>query len=530
MQLKKIVLACAAALTLPMTAHAVAPANAFDTAGALTVFMSGATAPDEFLQGIMTGMLNPGFYSFTNVSTAGTEYRAFLGEIKADASIPANLHNQKILFIKRSKNGSVFGVNPVARDQNIQTMNLSATVCTSAQSVDTATAPSVPTDFTNPTFVISCPTIGQDPSQGNIGGEMKPDFGVSDVNPFMFKEPFNVEYLATQLAPNEVAGLTVRSVNTLMMGYATTAAVPETTILSKADYAGMLSKNIKQWSKVGATMPAGKDGVVVCRRWPGSGTQTSYNWYFNNFPCTSASATSGVSGDVAPGRMDESFGFASYVNGDGSGVDAANSIGIDPSAGYTIIENSGSGDVRKCLKAAQAGTKYSFKGEDNLFYEADFSIGAGGYGAIAVLSLDSQTKTSDGAESSWFFRPAEGKGRFYKATQDCRIGGAAGAVTESGVCPNRSNLRDGHYDFAAELTMQYLTSKHAVGSQKLSFINELIDRAGDPALQALWTLALPPTYLPTATIGVEGYDGALVAKANRDGDVGNMCKPLARKY
>lgn len=518
MQLKKIVLACAAALTLPLTAHAVAPANAFDTTGALTVYMSGATAPDEFLQGIMTGMLNSGFYSFINVGTSGTEYRAFLGEIKADASIPANLHNQKILFIKRSKNGSVFGVNPVARDESIQTMNITEAACTT-------------TNKFNPAIVVNCPTIGIDPSQGPaVGGEMKPDAGVSDVNPFMFKEPFNVEYLATQLAPNEVSGLTVRSVNTLMMGYVTTAAVPETTILSKADYAGMLSKNIKQWSKVGATMPAGKDGVVVCRRWPGSGTQTSYNWYFNNFPCTQNSATSGVSGDVPPGRMDDSFGFATYVNGDGSGVDAANSIGIDPSAGYTIIENSGSGDVRKCLKAAQAGTKYSFKGEDNLFYEADFSIGAGGYGAIGVLSLDSQTKTTDGAESSWFFRPAEGKGRFYKATQDCRIGGAAGAVTESGVCPNRSNLRDGHYDFAAELTMQYLTSKHAAGSQKLNFINEMIDRAGDPALQALCTLALPPTYLPTATIAVEGYDGGLVARANRDGDVGNMCKPLARKY
>lgn len=518
MQLKKIVLACAAALTLPMAAHAAAPANAFDTAGALTVYMSGATAPDEFLQGIMTGMLNSGFYSFINVGTSGTEYRAFLGEIKADASIPANLHNQKILFIKRSKNGSVFGVNPVARDESIQTMNIAEAACTTS-------------DKFNPAIVVNCPTIGIDPSQGPaVGGEMKPDFGVSDVNPFMFKEPFNVEYLATQLDPNEVNGLTIRSVNTLMMGYVTTAAVPETTVLSKADYAGMLSKNIKQWSTVGVTMPAGKNGVVVCRRWPGSGTQTSYNWYFNNFPCTSASLTSGVNGDVAPGRMDDSFGFAAYVNGDGSGVDAANSIGIDPSAGYTIIENSGSGDVRKCLKAAQTGTKYSFKGEDNLFYEADFSIGAGGYGAIAVLSLDSQAKTSDGAESSWFFRPAEGKGRFYRADQTCRTGGAAGPITESGVCPNRSNLRDGHYDFAAELTMQYLTSKHAVGSQKLAFINELIDRSGDPALQALWTLALPPTYLPTATIAVEGYDGGLVAKANRDGDVGNMCKPLARKF
>ncbi len=517
MQLKKIVLACAAALTLPMAAHAAAPANAFDTTGALTVFMTGATAPDEFLQGIMTGMLNSGFYSFINVGTSGTEFRAFLGEIKADASIPASLHNQKVLFIKRSKGGSVWGVDPVARDQDVQTMNIAEGVCTTS-------------DKFNPAVVVNCPVIGTDPTVGSpTGGEMKPDFGVSDVAPFMFKQPFNTENNAPQLDTAEVNGLTIRSVNTLMMGYVTTAAVPESTVLSKADYAAMLSKNVKQWSTLGVTMPVGKNGVVVCRRWPGSGTQTSYNWYFNNFPCTSNSLTSGKSGDVAPGRMDDSFGYGAYVLGDGDGSSAANAIGIDPSAGYTIIENSGSGDVRKCLKAAQNGTVYTFKGEGDVWHTADFSIGGGGYGAIGVLSLDSQTKTSDGAESSWFFRPAEGKGRFYKATQDCRIGGAAGALTEAGVCPNRSQLRDGHYDFAAELTMQYLTSKHSPG-QKLDFINELIDRAGAPALQALWTLALPPTYLPTATIGVEGYDGALVAKANRDGDVGNMCKPLKRKY
>lgn len=508
MQLKKIVLACAAALTLPLTAHAVAPANAFDTAGALTVYMSGATAPDEFLQGIMTGMLNSGFYSFINVGTSGTEYRAFLGEIKADASIPANLHNQKILFIKRSKNGSVFGVNPVARDESIQTMNITEAACTTS-------------DKFNPAIVVNCPTIGIDPSQGPaVGGEMKPDFGVSDVNPFMFKEPYNVEFGATQLAPNEVNGLTIRSVNTLMMGYVTTAAVPETTILSKADYAGMLSKNIKQWSTVGVTMPAGKDGVVVCRRWPGSGTQTSYNWYFHNFPCTTNGGVSGVSGEVGPARMGDSAGYGSGSLGLGDGSSAANAIGIDPTAGFTVVENSGSGDVRKCLKAAQNGGAYTFKGEGDVWHTVNF--GAGGYGAVGVLSLDSQNNTSDGAETAWFFRPQNGKGRFYRGDQTCRVGGAAGAITESGVCPTRASLRNGNYAFAAELTMQWVTANQA--GQKLDFINEFIDRAGDPAFQSTWTLALPPTYDPNETVL---YDGGKVAKGTRNG---NMCAPLQRLF
>lgn len=502
MKLKQSVLAVAMALAAP-AAFAVAPASPTDTAGALTIFMSGASAPDEFMESIMTGMLDAGFYKYKAATGGTAPGRAFLGFVKNDASIPASIRGQKVLFIKRSAGGSVWGVNPLARSEPISRLLAADASCSTAADTD---------------GYYTCPVVGVDPGLGTpTGQELVPDFGVSDVAPFMFKEPFNVEFGAGQLTSAEAAGLTVRAVNTLMMGIVATAAVPDSTFLSEADYGAMLSGNITDWSQVGAgAAPAGGNQVVVCRRHPGSGTQTSYNWYFNNFPCTGNSAVSGVSGATVPARMDASAGFA--VSGTGTSADP---FLIDVTAGYTVLENSGSGDVRKCLKAAQSNTDYTFKGEDGLFYKANFSAAPGPLGAIGVLSLDSQQSTSDGAGSLWTFRTLNGAGSMNAGVANVVDETCSSTGTLSGVCPNRSALREGKYAFAAELAMQYRTS---LGGQKLDFANEFIDRAGDPGFQKPWTLALPPVYNPNETVA---YDGGAVAKATR---FGNMCQPLQKLF
>jgi hypothetical protein len=339
----------------------------------------------------------------------------------------------------------------------------------------------------------------------------------------------------------EAGALTVRGVNTLMMGIVATAAVPDNLFISEADYGAMLSKNITSWDKVGKGLgahagaagvaPTGGNQVVVCRRVPGSGTQTSYNWYFSNFPCTGDSAISGVSGVVAPKRMDDSEGFGAYALGNGDGLTAADAIGIDVTAGYTVIENSGSGDVRRCLNAAQHGLDYTFKGEDGLFYQANFSAAGGALGAIGVLSLDSQQSTgaanvatagvvSDkGAETAWFFRTLNGAGKMAKNANNVADETCSSTGTLSGVCPNREALREGQYDFAVELTMQYLTT---LSGQKRVFADEFIDRAGDPSFQKPWTLALPPVYDPTNVV-----NGDLVAKGTRNG---NACAPVQKLF
>ncbi len=514
MKLKQTVLAAAMALAAPAV-FAVAPTSPTDTAGAVVVFMSGATAPDEFMESIATGMFKPGFYKYKAKVGGTSTSRAFLGEVSNDASIPASIRNQKVLFIKRSTGGSVWGVNPVARAQGVAVMN-AANVYSSAagKTCDTAAG----TDG-----YYACPVIGDDITPN--GDEKAPDFGVSDVAPFMFKEPFNVEFGKTQLSTTETAGLTVRSVNTLMMGVVATAAVPDSTFISEADYGAMLTGNLTDWSQIGdgSTAPAGGNQVVVCRRVPGSGTQTSYNWYFNNFPCSTGSAVSGVSGETTPARMD-----ASTFTGVGTGT-SVDPFQIDVTAGYTVIENSGSGDVRRCLNAAQHNLDYTFKGEDGLYYNANFSAAPGPLGAIGVLSLDSQQSTgvasaygtdgkvSDkGAETAWFFRTLNGAGKMAKNTNNVADETCSSTGTLSGVCPNRDALRDGQYLFASELTMQYLTG---LSGQKRAFADEFIDRAGDPSYQKPWTLALPPVYDPTVS--------TVVAKGTRNG---NMCAPLQKLF
>ncbi len=529
MKLKQTVLAAAMALAAPAV-FAVAPTSPTDTAGAVVVFMSGATAPDEFMESIATGMFKPGYYKYKAKVGGTATSRAFLGEVSNDASIPASIRNQKVLFIKRSTGGSVWGVNPVARAEGIAVMN-AANIYSSAvgKTCDAAAG----TDG-----YYACPVIGDDITPN--GDEKAPDFGVSDVAPFMFKEPFNVEFGKTQLSTVETAGLTVRSVNTLMMGMVATAAVPDSAYLSEADYGAMLTGNLTDWSQIGdgTIAPVGGNQVVVCRRVPGSGTQTSYNWYFNNFPCSTGSAVSGVSGETTPARMD-----ASTFTGVGTGT-SADPIQIDVTAGYTVIENSGSGDVRRCLNAAQHGLNYVFKGEDGLTYKANFgAVGdlnadgdntdagevAGGLGAIGVLSLDSQEKTGvasafgtdgkvkdTGAESAWFFRTLNGAGVMAKGTSGVADETCSSTGTLSGVCPNRDTLREGQYAFASELTMQYLTG---LSGQKRAFADEFIDRAGDPSYQKPWTLALPPVYDPTVS--------TVVAKGTRNG---NMCAPLQKLF
>lgn len=311
-----------------------------------------------------------------------------------------------------------------------------------------------------------CAPQGLDPIDAGYNAadpaELVPDFGVSDVAPFMFKDPLNVEAGAVQLNLTEAGYLSQFPVQSVGMGIVATSEIPDTANLSQAEYGAMLTGNIYDWSQVKLS-PAGLGAdttihpVVVCRRVPGSGTQASYNWFFNNFPCTSLSQISGTSGATSPARMTDSAGYGAF-GGDGSS--AANAIGVDVTAGYTVIENQGSGDVRKCLKAAQSGGNYTFLDENNKYHVVNF--GSGHYGAIGVLSLDSQQKTADGAESLWYFRPMDGNGFFHYATQTCTSSG-----TVSGVCPSKQNLLQGRYAFAAESTMQYrnAASGHALSTK-----------------------------------------------------------------
>lgn len=489
MQFKKL----AAAVAVACAAAPAFALNAFDTPD-LTVYLSGASAPDNFLEQIATGMYTgaKGTDWFAYVDNgSGTHSRAFFGTMKGTVDgVPATLAGKKVLLIKRSAGGSVFGVNPVARTEALAVLNVNSSVCTP----------------TTGAYNYKCPVVGVDPGVGTQTGEEKvPDFGVSDVSPALFKEPLNVEFGKSQLSPAEVANLTIKPVNTLAMGVAVTNAIPATTYISKAVYGALLSGNIADWTQVDAGLaPAAGSQVLVCRRVPGSGTQASYNWFFNNFPCSTESIAG--TGSTAPTRMSDSA--SGIVSGSGTSADP---FVIDPTAGYTVLENASSGDVRNCMAKAAGGGVHTFKDEEGKSYSVDF--GAGGYGAVAVLSVDSLGSTGNAA-NKWSFRSIDGAGMYYDSDTGTAI---VPASTGTGVHPSKDNLVEGKYEFAAELTMQYLGS---LSSLKKTFADFFIARAGNPTFNTNpWVAALPPTYDPTTT--------ANVAKGTR---FGNMCSPLQRLY
>ena len=524
MKLKKLLATCALA-GLAVSGQAFGQA-AFDTPD-LTVNLTGASAPDNFLQGIATAIYLPGFHTYQDdggtpgvFTDDGLGWRAFFGTLASTADIPVALRGQRVLFIKRSAGGSVWGVDPVARAGRHRTINITDPTCELNASIQ------------------RCTIIGIDPGLPNhadpvLNNGRVSDFGVSDVEPNLFKAPYNVEFGQGQLTPAEAARLLVKPVNVLMMGFSATNAVPATTYLSRADYAAMLSNRIQDWSQVDPTITTGNTQVVVCRRVNGSGTQSSYNWFFNNFPCQSA-----FGGLVAPATMlDDSF--SGIVAGDG--LSSATAFEIDPSQGYTVVDNSSSGNVRTCLTNAQSNTDLTFLGANGSWYKILFSAGGPGnpYRAIGVLSVDSFASATVGTvgvppTTGWSFRSMDGAGIF-----DARSTGATAQLFTNGpgtgIAPSKVNLLTGKYDFAVELAMQYRTVPvtnlqgdvvPALSGLRLAFADEFIRRAGDPSRNTgPVTAALPPTFTPT--LDVNGVPTNNVAKGTRGG---NTCKPLGRLF
>lgn len=496
MKLNQIALAVAALAAAP----AFAAAPAITAAADYTIFLSGASAPDGFLATLATGYFGAGNFitakDDNNTPAVTTDdgklFTGYYGTLAAAVgTMPAGA---KVKLIKRSQGGSVWGVNPVIRGQHIQTLNFSSAACTGG-----------------PTAYV-CPIVGTEPTATEdfpASGAMKPDFGVSDVGPGMFKNPLNVEFGQNELSTAEMtaANPTITAANTIMMGFAVTKAVPTTTTLSTADYGAILAGALTDWNtSFGLSQPAGKTHTVVCRRVPGSGTQTSYNWYFNNFPCTTGNIT-GTDGANTPARMSDSASYDTAHAGT-----TADPYLLDVTAGVTIVENSGSGDVFSCLDKANDGGIHLFKNEEGKYVSVNF--GAGGYGAIGVLSLDSQTKMNTAAlvaSTGFTFRTMNGAGVYDTV---------AGTCSGSGVCPSKANLIEGDYDFAAELTFQHRGDLSTVrGTAVQDFVSDFIARAGDPTFNtALQVAALPVSY---------AYPTANVAKATR---FGNMCAPLQKLY
>ena len=492
MKLNKIAVSCALALaTLSSQAYAL---TAFDAPDAdLDVFLSGASAPQAILGGIANQLFDAaqGIFVFydnggtaTNFADDGKNYRTYFGVVKAGPGVDATLVGKKVRLQHRAKGGSVFGVEPlVGAQQGIASMNVSSTSCVA--------------NTVNPTvYGYACSAQGEDTSGSKVAPNRVPDFGVSDVEPRMFKAPYNTEPGHAQV---DVSGLTSFGTNAVLFGVPVTTPVPSTTYISKAALAGMLNGDVQDWHQVDPAIVAGTN-VVVCRRVQGSGTQATYNSLFSHFPCEYNSAAG--TGSVRPSTAGDS---ASVALGTATGTGTvADPFIISPMDGYTVVESDSSGKVRDCLKAAKNGSgptgsngPITFQAGDGSYYRIDF--GTGNYSAVGTLSLDSA-----GQENGWSFRSLDG------------------------VASTKANLIDVKYDTVSEQSMQVRADLYPATRTMRKFIDLFIKKAGDPAILAgISNVAVRDS---VAALPINGNTPATSTNVMKGTRYGNSCSPIRKLY
>jgi hypothetical protein len=488
MQVKKIVSLCALACAAmagssahaALSAAAIADLNAAVPNGRV-VFISGASAVQKGFASIIASTFTaPIYYSVQgggkSSKVTDADFVAVSGTLAAGTGTWAG---QKAVVIYRVKGGSVWGVNPVARNESIESMLINSTDCGTSGS-GTAAAP------------YSCGTT-----------TMIPDAGVSDVAPKHFVYGVNTEgeIAAAALSDSEIGVLTSTPLYGLAFGIPVTNTVPDTVKFNRATIAAIMSGNVGTWSSVAN---AGSGDIIVCRRVPGSGTQAVYNMWANNTSC--------------PGNAQDPVDrYASNAWDDG-----ARTFTYDPASpknGVVVIENSTSGNVRDCLNAAVNGGTYSTSDRDGQPVTVTFA--AGGNKAIGTLSMDS-LKDSLSA-GMWQFRALDGVGKLVQDTA-----GAAPTtvlpvgVTTGGKVPAFNDYENGDWDLQGWISFN--VPARTTGA-KLAFLNKFVSNAqATSVLQATSDLKFVAAGIPSNA----GVSGPFALDAEYLGN--DQCSPYQRNY
>lgn len=519
MKLNKLALLCATACagfaapamaqlsTVPAAQAIVNEANA----NGRVLFISGASAVQGGLGQIASALFQPGTsYVFNPSTTSGrtaSDHRAYAGRLLVAAGgFPAGA---AVIINNRARGGSVWGVNPVARGEAIESLVIDATSCNGAGTAGSGTSAA---PFT-------CNTLA----------DVVPNAGVSDVAPKLFDDVFNTEGepAAPKLTTAELATLSAQPIYGLAFGVPMTDNLP-LFFVNKAMLSGIMTGNYSTWDQVNAALPA--DDVLICRRVNGSGSQAVANLYYGNYPC----------GTFNPPADRDSV--PTY--------DAATKLFVveGETGGLNVVENSSSGDVRTCMNNAfdastrafvadgvatpgvftiDANNRGSFSGTNGYttYVTADRAGNPVGvalrngraHKAIGVLSMDSLPNST--SSSKWTFRSINGAGEItYTA--------AAGAVpasttnTGTGLFPDKTSYTNGSWDHQGWISFNI--PNRTTGNLR-ALANAFVAAAKRPAVLAAQTnlafaaASVPGTPDPTGT-------GNVLAAGYANGD---QCGPYS---
>lgn len=466
--------------------------NLATSADERVIFISGASATQKGFTGIISTMFTGTPIRFAQNTTATSrDYEAVAGTLAAGTGAWAG---KNAIIIYRVKGGSVWGVNPVARAELIDALNVNGSCGSTAGSDGTNALP------------YNCGVTTR-----------KPDAGVSDVAPPLFQSPYNTESDVSDeptgvdsLDSTEMARFTAPGSITPIYGLA--FGVPLTDNLPlfnlhKAAVSGIMAGGVNTWNQVDASLPA--DDIVICRRVPGSGTQAVENLYFGNYPC-SDTLTNTPADRYTSGAWDD--GTRTYTVTGGTG-------------GVVVVENSTSGDVAACMDKAVTGGTYATKDRAGVAgVTVDF--GAGGHKAIGVLSMDSLSKSK--TTGNWQFRSLDGQGVITwdstgvaPLTSDLTFATGTG----TGKFPTKASYTDGTWDMQGWISFNIPKRTPTDFPAKAGVLAKFLSNAQSPAIIASITDlknvagALPGTPDPTTTGNVlrAGYLN------------NNQCAPLNRK-
>ncbi len=402
----------------------------------LTMFMSGATAMDNSITHMFNNLCeDTDYYLDTN---AGAGYRAFFCTL-TPAKVPGLSAAKKVLFIKRSAGGSAQGVNPLAEEAELDALNIFNNNCKED--------PQKPKNWT-------C-TIN---NPGDLT-KRHPDIGISDVDPFMFRgrntpkgfKPMtqaSIQQLEVRAVAALLFGVPVTNglynalqtvqidrgelPNTCAIGDYTEACMPS---MSKQQVASLISGQIKNWGefvveKNGSNYPLTQyPGVTAptnllvhyCKRVDGSGTGAQQYAKFLNHPCTRCA--------MEPMKSDPE-------NSDDNPID-----------GPRVFENSGSGNVDRCLDDFDKGANTS-------------GLNPGTAYKAWALGVQSMEKNADQKFAYKF-------------------------VKVDGVAPTLKNAHNGTYMDWVEPTYQWRKAgAGAPAGDTLKIIEKLVFEAGGPTTVA----------------------------------------------
>ena len=517
--MKLRLIAFAAAVLVGQTAFA-APAVDVNDAATVKVYMSGASALRGVLSSLVATDICGGYANNSSITVYNMSSSLALQSGKNDWAITCALPaagaakvglatGTKIAFFKTDAGGSAQGVFPVSSSLNLPFIDVTA--CTTVGTPDRV--------YSN------CP----------VTASVKPHFGVSDLEPGMFRgvnSPNDQagpnygdagltagEILALQITPVVQTVFAVAVNNNLYNDmfafqglnnkFASTGAACSLTstdencipsigrAVARAFFAGS-----PVWTMLVGTGAGTKAATQmnICRRVQGSGTQAAANMAFADVGCSANSLSpTDVSGsDTASAEPMSAFTgktlsgltplqYAALNMGatlNASGAPVYN--GAMPAGGTFVFEGPGTGDVISCTTAAQQ---------------------QGGY-AIGHISKENAPKT-DGSE-------------FWKH------------VRLENVAPSRDNAKNGNYDYVVESTIQYKKADFANFSASVkTFITKFIAEVKKPsALNNLsanaqnGVLALPTSY--TDLDPSVSADASVVKFGSRVSRGGLTCNPLQR--